>query len=184
MSRTQLCENCGSPYVYLEGDEVLKSLPQDSRLCWKCASGTNPISASVNVTAEWYYSILPPTAPCYTPEDFFHATPPVTPIGIDNSRVLLCCTKSQAGIIGAEPPAARGDRVVLCCNAGVFWESFFDEEAFFDRPVSIPRLILATGQMRNYGYLGGETLQVQNRLEEIAEKFGVPLVMLRGLPYL
>ncbi len=54
-----------------------------------------------------------------------------------------------------------------------FWESFFNEDNFLDKPVSVPELMISTGFMRNYNYIGGETLNVGPRLREIAQRYQI-----------
>lgn len=130
-------------------------------------------------TTRWQWSILAPDA-LYEPRLLFLNTPPVSVSGVE-SRVLICCTRVQRATIGDNPPIACGSRVTFSTRVGLFWEAFFDDWYFCDRPVTVPRLLAATGQMRNYSYLGGETLDVGKALEGIAVKFGVAFVRLRGL---
>jgi len=130
-------------------------------------------------TTKWQWSILPPNA-LYEPRLLFLNTPPVS-VGEIEDRVLVCCTKAQMREIGGKPPVAGGSRVVFSTQVGQFWQAFFNEIHFCDKRVTVPRLIATTGQMRNYSYAGGETLDVGKALEGIAVKFGVAFVRLRGL---
>lgn len=67
---------------------------------------------------------------------------------------------------------------VFSATVGSFWQSFFGEDNFLDHKekVSIPMAIIGTGKMRHYDdRLGGTTLDVQERLEEIALAWTIPI---------
>jgi len=71
----------------------------------------------------------------------------------------------------------------FCSHVGDFWSQFFDQDKFMDNidQVSIPCIIVGTGSMRNYNYIGGETLCVRNRLIEIANMWQIPCYFLPSI---
>ncbi|HLC78279.1 MAG TPA: hypothetical protein VJH92_04085 [Candidatus Nanoarchaeia archaeon] len=66
---------------------------------------------------------------------------------------------------------------VFSAKVGWFWDNFFGEELFLDHPrkISVPCLIVSTEYMRNYNAFGGETINVKERLEEIAIGWDIPI---------
>ena len=127
-------------------------------------------------TTRWQWSVLPPNA-LYEPRLLFSNIPPVSVSGVDD-RVLICCTKAQMREMSKEPPV-EGSRVIFSTQVGLFWEELFDGEYFCDRPVTVPSLLATTGYMRNYNYIGGETVEVGEYLENtVTDMFSIPFVRL------
>lgn len=133
------------------------------------------------------------------PENWFYNNPPVENPG-DSNRILITGTnaevqsldiyvKKRTGRSDDVPKILRdydrdvkipqdllerirSSKIKYCSQVGSFWQSFFGEKDFLDKPISIPRQIVATGFMRNYNMQGGETIDVRDRLEEVAKVYG------------
>lgn len=133
----------------------------------------------VDQTTLWQYSVERNTN---CPELFFYHTPPITTATIDN-RIIFLGTNSQvreAVLFFAEyqgKSSADHPKLSFCSQVGEFWASFYGKANFLDalEGVTIPGAIVASGQMRNYNYMGGETITVTKRLQEIADDWGIPL---------
>lgn len=68
-------------------------------------------------------------------------------------------------------------------QVGAFWGSFFGEEDFLDdtSKITVPAAIIGTGNMRNYdSHNGGETLDVAERLREIAKDWEIPIYIIQS----
>jgi len=76
-----------------------------------------------------------------------------------------------------EEVVGNGATPVYCSQMGDFWGTFFDRNDFLDgvEGRTVPRRLVATGEMRNYSYAGGETGDVAERLAEIAKKWRIPI---------
>lgn len=87
-----------------------------------------------------------------------------TPMGRDISVIHQI-------LIGGVQPDYR-----YCSQVGSFWGEFFGD-SFLDRldENSVPRAIVATGFMRNYNCIGGETLEVMSRLKRVAHEWRIPI---------
>jgi len=66
---------------------------------------------------------------------------------------------------------------VYCSRVGSFWQAFFGVDEFLDKPeaITVPRSIIGTGAMRNYNAHGGETRDVKQRLERVANDWYLPI---------
>lgn len=74
--------------------------------------------------------------------------------------------------------------IQTCIQLSKFWQSFFGSDTFLDEPlISKPAAMVATGAMRNYHWDDGETVDVRERLTEIAKLWGVPLIFLKGFTH-
>ena len=71
---------------------------------------------------------------------------------------------------------------VFSSRVGSFWEDFFGEKDFLDNldKISIPSAIITTGYMRNRNKYGGQTLNVKERLKEIASAWDIPLKIIKS----
>jgi len=133
-----------------------------------------------------------------TPEMFFYNTPPVGNVSLDD-RVLVTGTNAEVSSLGSSIDERefsggyfknlnprlldelRTSPISYCSRVGSFWEGFFGSKDFLDVKVTVPKLVVATGDMRNYNFLGGETLDVRDRLKDIACRFGTKLEMVPSL---
>jgi len=128
------------------------------------------------------------------PETCFYATPPIeSPRHSD--RILITGTKAEIGSLYREveelksgkpsrmlnkfTEEIRDNPINYCATVGSFWRYFFDQKDFLDYEVSVPKKIIGTGALRNYNMYGGETMDVKERLKEVAEKFKVPIAFIR-----
>lgn len=73
-------------------------------------------------------------------------------------------------------------KYVFSACVGSFWEQFFGEDKFLDNidRINVPRAIIGTGSMRNYNAYGGETMDVRERLEEIASAWNIPIQLIES----
>jgi ABC-type uncharacterized transport system ATPase subunit len=93
------------------------------------------------------------------------------------NRVALT-THEAPDIVKAATAITQGimkPQYIFSARVGSFWEKFFGNEQFLDVPASIPIAIIGTGNMRNHNQYGGQTLNVQERLEKIAETWNIPI---------
>ena len=94
------------------------------------------------------------------------------PVVPENPNTFLTIINSNLPYVaGVKPVYAYASRV------GGFWDKFFENRDFLDNLEvnSVPLAIVATGKMRNYNSYGGETINVRERLEEIARDWNVPI---------
>lgn len=127
----------------------------------------------------------------------FGSTPPIRSVRTYRyivPRVLVIGTNAEVGSIATSNPLCECShsrqiyeialkhgleklRVQYASRIVFFWEQFFDEKDYIGHAQqrSLPALIITTGLMRNYPDMGGETLGVKNRLEQIASRWGIPI---------
>ena len=68
----------------------------------------------------------------------------------------------------------RNPQITYCSEVGSFWAKFYGCYDFIEnKGSSRPSLILATGEMRNHSYIGGETMPVEKALRHFADLHGV-----------
>ncbi len=110
------------------------------------------------------------------------------------SRVLVVGTNAEVSTILQGNPLARkspsyqaykkafdqGIRRLKVDSVGTlegFWPVFMGVDDFLGRPDdrSLPSLVVTTGFMRNYPRIGGETLEVADRLKDICKLCNVPI---------
>ena len=86
-----------------------------------------------------------------------------------NSKLIVAIEYPKQGVI--QP------KYTFSATLGSFWKNFFGEGDFLDQQgkVSVPRLIVGTGYMRNYNLYGGQTVDVTKRLEKIASAWRIPI---------
>jgi hypothetical protein len=82
--------------------------------------------------------------------------------------------------ITGEAHGIFNSNITYASRLATFWEGFYNCENFLGKSQkpSLPALIITTGSMRNYGDAGGETLDVEERLREIANFYKIPIVLL------
>ncbi len=69
--------------------------------------------------------------------------------------------------------------VEYCSQLNDFWSAFFGEEDFLDKPMTLPKKMIATGLMRDY--LGGYGMyrHVEERLRKISSTYHIPLELIK-----
>lgn len=121
----------------------------------------------------------------------FTKNPPVFH-AVRSPRILVTGSGRSLAGFEAELRAGKGDRFelpeqllnqvrtaeALQRNSHVdsFWSSFFDQGRFLDGAVTIPRVLIDTGEMRSNDYMGGSTLRgawLGERLQGVCENWGV-----------
>jgi len=70
-----------------------------------------------------------------------------------------------------------------CSGIGSFWEMFFALDKPLDniKMISIPCAIVTTGSMRRHGTYGGEIIDTERRLKEIAAMWQIPCYFLPSI---
>jgi hypothetical protein len=125
-----------------------------------------------------------------TGRTLFYNVPPV-PLGdgtppVAKRRVLVCGTNTQlAKLFPGNIPGTymhelaagmgiAGPEFTQCTGIITFWPSLLGTRWYLDSDDrTLPAVLLSTGEMRNYPSVGGETVQVEAHLREVAELFGV-----------
>jgi hypothetical protein len=112
--------------------------------------------------------------------DTFYANPPVLGTVV-SERILFTGTNVHLREFSAS--LQNDKRYRYCSDIGDFWDAFFGAERFINSigKLSVPCLIIGTGEMRNHPAMGGETLWVERRLENIAEIWRVPFICRRTI---
>ncbi len=123
----------------------------------------------------------------YDPADYFYHIPRVWGRSTrDPNRVLFCGTSVQCQQVDEakliELARHRGIlNPVITYNSqvGSFWSRFYGCDNYVENKArTIPALMIATGLMRNYNYLGGETMEVDDALSHFAALNRVPFVVI------
>ena len=141
----------------------------------------------------WARRTFSPTARWYIKNTFggdydypaFYSWPPLLgPLRRDAKKILVCSTRPQHDRVMEEAAAVAVElgidkpTLVYCRSLGTFWPNFFGCWNFVTnwRKRRLPALIVATGQLRHYDPGGtGMTFTVDERLKEIASKYGIPI---------
>lgn len=129
------------------------------------------LSKEINLTILWQWlkeqgSIVPQMG--------FYNTPPVFESKRSNSILCVgCALDLKIKEIGT---VFRGYNFKHCSDTRYFWEKFFGIHDFLDNKydISIPCAIISSGYIKNYSYLGSETLYIEERLLEICKIWSIP----------
>lgn len=92
---------------------------------------------------------------------------------VDTAKRARISIEEKVNEIGIE---MNDLKYTYCATTGIFWEKFFDQERFLDNPkITVPRAIIATGLIRNYCEGAGSTIDVTDRLKNIADAWNIPI---------
>lgn len=169
-----------------------ENLPRIIKIYWniKALANIHPDYA-FNKTEVWKFSLENPLGETNVgpdrgmvmydrPELYFYTDPPVDPITVSRrEEVLVVGTNVEVDTL--EKMAEKFDfgakGIAYASRVGTFWEKFFGVDNFLDDvdKRSAPEEIVATGNIRNYNWAGGQTVNISTRLDEIARKYEVPI---------
>lgn len=120
----------------------------------------------------------------------FGNTPPVNRKKASKSlyrtpKVLACSTRTESDEIEKVIPEICSKiglpkvRLHWSIRIGGFWERFFGRRNYLDaKTLDVPKVIFTTGTMRNNDGMGGENVEVDERLQLIADDWKIQIVFL------
>lgn len=126
------------------------------------------LRAREDIPEEWYDQ----------PEKCFYNNPPLDPEELSTrNRILVVGTNVETREISEFFKPNELSLLVTgidyASRMANFWQKFFNTEDFLDdvEGRTKPAGIVTTGLIRNYNYMGGESVPVENRIADIAEHF-------------
>lgn len=133
-----------------------------------------------NFTDFWKWS---KTKGVNIPHVMFYNDPPLFEARRSNTILCLGCNFNETEI----KKLILNFNVEFCYDTKNFWNKFFTDSNFLDyesllgtkKEIKIPCAIISSSYIKNYTYLGSETLYIEERIKDICKNWQIPFCLLK-----